>query len=156
MLHGQYNEPHTYKAFLPHPVWETAFSWIQENANLLPDGEHAIQNRDVYANIQSVKTMPFNHAFYEVHEEYIDIHYCLSGGEIVAYAPIGNLVEKELNKDMDYQLFFPTANQSLCSLNVHSFAIFFPKELHMPKVQNGIHQEVRKVVIKIKASILGL
>lgn len=156
MLYGQYNLSSTYSAFLTHPIWGTAFEWIQTNAHMLPDGEHAIQERDVFANIQSVQTMPIESGFYEVHEKYIDIHYCLSGGEGIAYAPVGDLVEKELNTEKDYQLFFPTANQSLCVLQPDSFAVFFPKELHMPKVTDDIHTEVKKVVIKIKASILAV
>lgn len=156
MLHGQYNQLPTYSAFLAHPIWNTAFSWIQANARTLPDGEHSIQGRDMYANIQTIQTMPIESGLYEVHEEYIDIHYCLSGGEGVAYAPIGTMTSKELNKEKDYQLFIPTKHQSLCVLQIDSFAIFFPTELHMPKIQDGINSEVRKVVIKIKASILAV
>lgn len=156
MLFGQYNKPYTYNKLLTHPVWETAFSWIQSNANNLPDGEHAIQNRDIYANIQSLQTIPQQDAFFEVHQQYIDIHYCLSGGENIGYAPVGDIIEKELNTDKDYQLFLPTEKFSICILQPNDFAIFFPKELHMPKLQNGIDKDVKKVVIKIKASLLTL
>ncbi len=156
MLHGQYNKPYTYNKLLTHPAWETTLSWIQTHANNLPDGEHKIQDRDIYANIMSVTTLRPEDTFFEVHEEYIDIHYCLSGGEAIGHAPIGGLAEKELNKEKDYQLFLPTEKMSLCILQPHDFAIFFPQELHMPKLQNGIHKEVRKVVIKIKKSMLEI
>ena len=156
MLHSQYDQLHTYNTLLTHPIWNMAFTWIKSNANSLQDGEHAIQNRDIYANIQTSKTMQIPDGFYEKHEEYIDIHFCLSGGETIAYSPIGDLVEKELNKEKDYQLFFPTEKYNLCTLYSGSFAIFLPKELHMPKIQDGIHQEVKKVVIKIKASMLAV
>ena len=156
MLYGQYEELQTYKAFLPHPVWETAFAWIAENANKLPDGEHDIQDRDMYANIQTAQTIAYSDGVYEMHEEYIDIHYCLRGKELIAYAPMGELTEKELNREKDYQLFLPTEKYSTCLLQPNSFAIFFPKELHMPKLQSGLDSEVKKVVIKIKASMLGV
>jgi YhcH/YjgK/YiaL family protein len=155
MIHGQYNKPETFAKLLPHPIWNEALTWIQEYAHALPDGEHAIQGRDIYANIQSAQTMQISDSFYEMHEEYIDIHFCLSGGEGIAYAPTGELREKELNREKDYQLFFPTKNQSLCTLEQDSFAIFFPKELHMPKLRDGENTEVKKVVIKIKATMLG-
>src|SRR5258708_3565831 len=100
MLQGQYNQVFTYSNFLKHPVWNEAFEWIEKNAKNLPDGEHEIRNnRDMYANIQSLTTLPIQDAAFEVHEEYIDIHYCLSGGESIGYASIGTLEEKELNKE---------------------------------------------------------
>ncbi len=154
MLFGQYNSPQTYKTFLTHPIWNTAFAWIQANAHTLQDGEHAIQGRDMYANTQSMTTVPMSDGFYEVHREYIDIHFCLSGGEAIAYAPLGDLEEKELNTEKDYQLFSPTKIYSLCILQPNFFAIFFPEELHMPKLNNGINQEVKKVVIKIHKDLL--
>jgi len=154
MLLGQYNKPNAYSAFLTHSIWNTAFAWIQANAHTLPVGEHAIQGRDMYANIQSVATIPIGDGLYEVHEEYIDIHFCLIGGEAIAYNPLGELTEKELNTEKDYQLFFPTKNYSLCILQPDFFAIFFPGELHMPKLSNSINQEVKKVVIKIHKDLL--
>ena len=156
MLHGQYSKPYTYSKLLTHPVWETALSWIQSDASNLPDGEHEIQHRDIYANIMSVTTLKPEDTFFEVHEEYIDIHYCLSGGESIGYAPVSDLIEKELNKEKDYQLFLPTEKMSLCTLQSHDFAIFFPQELHMPRLQNGINTSVKKVVIKIKKSMLEI
>lgn len=154
MLYGQLEKKETYKAFLTHSIWDAAFAWIAENANKLPDGEHSIQDKDIYANIQTANTITYTDGLYEVHKEYIDIHYCISGEEKIAYAPVGQLVEKELNKDKDYQLFLPTEQYSTCLLQPHSFAIFFPTELHMPKLQSGDTKEVHKVVIKIKKSIL--
>ena len=154
MLHGQYDKSYTYSKLLTHPIWDTAFTWINTHANSLPDGEHEIQERNMYANIQSLPTIPVQDAFFEVHEEYIDIHYCLSGGEAIGYAPTGDILEKELNTEKDYQLFYPTEIFSTCIMQPGSFAIFFPKELHMPKLQSGIDNDIKKVVIKIKLSLL--
>ncbi|HSX24675.1 MAG TPA: YhcH/YjgK/YiaL family protein [Candidatus Andersenbacteria bacterium] len=154
MLYGQYNHTYSYTNLLSHPIWKDALIWIQQNAKSLPDGEHAIRGRDLYANIQSLQTIPASEAAFEVHEEYIDIHYCLSGAESIGYAPVGTLVEKELNKEKDYQLFEPTKNFSTCIMQPDSFAIFFPQELHMPKLQNSMDTHVKKVVIKIKKDLI--
>ncbi len=155
MLFGQYNSPQTYKPFLTHPVWQEALTWIQEHAENLLDGEHEIQGRDMYANMQSFSTLPRSDATFEVHEQYIDIHYCLEGGEAIGYAPIGNLKNKaELDREKDYQLFYPTKHFSTCIVAPKSFAIFFPQELHMPKLQNGFDTHIKKVVIKINKDLL--
>lgn len=155
MLFGQYNSPQTYKPFITHPVWQEALSWIQEHAKNLPDGEHEIQGREMYAHVQSLATLPLSESSFEVHEKYIDIHYCIEGGETIGYNPIGNINNKtELDKEKDYQLFYPSKYFSTCILQKDSFAIFFPQELHMPKLQNGFDTYIKKVIIKINKDLL--
>lgn len=144
MLFGQYND-----------IWKEVFAWIAANAKSLPDGEHEIRQRDVYANIHTVATMSEPEGVFEAHKKYIDLHYCITGGEIIKHSPIGALQEKtEYNAEKDYQLFLAGKQSSAYIMQPDSFAIFLPGELHMPKIQDGIHAEVKKVVVKIKASLL--
>lgn len=154
MILGQYNEKLTYEKTLTHPVWEKALTWIQENRDTLPDGEHEIQGRDIYANIHTVETFPESEGFFEAHKEYIDIHYCLSDGEHIQHSPIGILEEeKAYDTEKDYQLYIPTELSSTAIMRPDSFAIFFPGELHMPKISDGKNKTVRKVVIKIRKNL---
>lgn len=155
MMYGQYSSPETYKPLLTDPVWERAFTWIHEHAESLPDGEHEIDGRRLYANVQTLQTLPVSEAAFEVHKEYLDIHYCISGGEAIGYAPVEQAQTKtQLDREKDYQLFYPTDHYSSCLMHTGSFAIFFPGELHMPKLQNGIDSTIKKVVIKIHKSML--
>lgn len=152
MIFGQYpsipNE-------LTGPIWQQAFTWIAEHAKHLPDGEHGIVGRDMYANIHTVQTTPESEGSFEVHKKYIDIHYCLSGGEVIMYSPIDSPKEKTaFDIEKDYQLFYPAQQSSSVTMQPGSFAIFFPEELHMPKISDGANITVRKIVIKIKASLL--
>ncbi len=152
MIFGQYP---SIPDELSGPIWQQAFSWITQYANDLPDGEHAIDGRDMYANIHTAITTPVEIAVFEVHREYIDLHYCLTGGEGIAYSPQGALQEHTpYDKEKDYQLFYPAEQSSNFTMQPNSFAIFFPGELHMPKVTDGTNETVRKVVVKIKASLL--
>ena len=155
MVYGQYNQEFTYEKLLGNALWKEALEWIQNNARNMSDGEHNIKDRDMYANIQSLATISKSEGVFETHKQYIDIHYCLEGGETIGYAPIGNLEEKtEFDAEKDYQLYNSVPQYSLCTLQQDSFAIFFPGELHMPKLQDGIHEHIKKVVIKIKADLL--
>ncbi|OGY30942.1 MAG: hypothetical protein A3C02_01085 [Candidatus Andersenbacteria bacterium RIFCSPHIGHO2_02_FULL_45_11] len=152
MIFGQYP---TIPEELASPVWQRAFSWITQNAQQLSDGEHEIIGRDMYANIHTATTMPESEGVFEVHKEYIDLHYCLSGGEIICHSPIGVLAKKTpFDTEKDYQLFLPPKQSSNVTMQPKSFAIFFPGELHMPKVTDGTNKTVQKVVVKIKASLL--
>lgn len=152
MVFGQY-PPLTQE--LSNPVWERAFSWISEHVATLPDGEHEISGRDMYANIHTATLVSIADAVYEVHQQYIDLHYCISGGEGIGHSPQGHPKEKtSFDNEKDYQLFFPSQRQEVLEMTPSCFAIFFPGELHMPKLRDGRNETVRKVVVKIKASLL--
>lgn len=140
---------------LTAPVWQQAFSWAKEHAATFSDGEYEISGRDIYANIHTIHTTPESEGAFEVHREYIDLHYCLTGGEIIAHSPVGTLEEKTVyDAEKDYQLLYPVQESSHVAMQPDSFAIFYPGELHMPKIANGTNESVRKVVVKIKASLL--
>ncbi len=155
MVFGQHNQASIHENILKHPIWAKALTWIQEHGEILPEGEHEIEGRDLYANIQVISTMPYSEGVFESHQEYIDLHYCIEGGETIAYAPLEKLAEQTAYEPLkDYQLFTPGKYASSCLLEPGSFAIFFPGEKHMPKIQDGVHKTIRKVVIKIKKDLL--
>lgn len=153
MVFGQY--PPLPKE-LVHPVWHRVFTWIVQHAATLPDGEYAISERDdMYASIMSASTSSASQGIFEVHRKYIDVHYCISGGETIGHSPTGQLKEKTVfDIEKDYQLFHPSEPHKTVHMTPGSFAIFFPGELHMPRIQNGTHTEVKKAVFKINAAIL--
>ena len=152
MIIGQYpNIPEE----LAGPIWQKAFAWAASQAQGLPDGEHLIQERDIYANIHTAQTQELARCVFEMHKEYIDLHYCIEGGEIIAYAPEGILQEKSAyNEKKDYGLFMPTETYKITVMRPGMFAIFFPEELHMPRVSDGKHERIQKVVIKIHKSLV--
>lgn len=155
MVFGQYNHKTTYQALLPQPLWKKALTWIEEHGKALPAGEHEINKRDMYANIQCIQTIPESEGVFEVHQEYIDLHYCVEGGEIIAHTPVEPLIEKTAyDEEKDYQLFIPSTQASTCLMRPNDFAVFLPGEKHMPKIQDGIHGEIKKIVIKIRKSLL--
>ncbi len=140
---------------LADPVWQQAFTWIAQHARELPDGEHEIIGRDMYANIHTAPTTPESEGVFEIHKEYIDIHYCLTGGELICHSPTDILKEKTVfDTEKDYQLFFPSEKSEAVTMQPNSFAIFFPRELHMPMITDGTNKIVHKVVVKIKASLI--
>lgn len=152
MIFGQYP---SIPDELTSPIWQRAFTWVNQNAPQLPTGEHEISGRDIYANIHTAETTPESEGSFEIHKEYIDLHYCLMGGEIICHSPIGILDKKTLfDAEKDFQLFLPPKQSNNVTMEPGSFAVFFPGELHMPKITDGVHATVRKVVVKIKASLL--
>lgn len=155
MIFGQYNEKSLQENSLTHSVWEKAFSWIADQAATAPHGEHEIIGRDLYANVMHIPALSAEEGVFEVHEQYIDIHYCVEGAEIIGHAPVTALIEKTtLDTEKDYQLFVPSNEYSVYIMQKGDFAIFFPGEPHMPKIRAGSYNNLNKVVIKIHKKLL--
>jgi biofilm protein TabA len=155
MLLAHLKYPETYKPWLTHPTWQTVLKWLEELPANLPDGEHAIQGRDIYVNAHSPMTGDRSTGTYEAHRDYLDLHFVRSGGELIEWAPVGSMQPTmEYDKEKDYQLFATPAKAVSLMMIPGSFAIFMPEDAHMPKISDGINDQVRKVVVKVKLSLL--
>lgn len=155
MIFGQYNEKSLQENGLTHPIWEKAFSWIADQAATAPHGEHEIIDRDLYANVMHIPALSEAEGVFEVHEQYIDIHYCVEGAECIGFAPLPALTENiSFDAEKDYQLFTPTKEYSVYRMQKGDFAIFFPQEPHMPKIRVGTYNDLNKIVLKIHKKLL--
>jgi biofilm protein TabA len=155
MILAHSNHPETYHSLLTHPLWQEALNWIAKEAAEKPDGDYEIQGKDMYASVQTALTVPRKEALFEAHRQYIDLHYCLTGGEIIEWAPVQALEQKtQFDTEKDYALYEPPGNASALVMTPGVFAIFLPADAHMPKVADNTHKEVRKVVVKIRARLL--
>lgn len=116
----------------------------------LADGKHEIDGKEVFANVMSYTSLPWEEAKYEAHENYTDIQYMISGTEVMTYAPIDALnIKVPYNPDKDVVIY---DNQNLglqVVVNAGEFMIFQPWDGHKPKACNGSPSFVKKVVVKI-------
>jgi len=150
MLFATLSQSSTYQDSLQHATWKKILAWLTEHAASATDGEHEIDGRHVYAIASNVETMPENQAVFESHKKYIDLHYCISGGEKIAYTPISALKPKtEYDNEKDYTLYETTIPGELLTMTPDTFAIFMPQDGHMPKISDGLNKQVRKIVVKI-------
>jgi biofilm protein TabA len=155
MLVGHYNHASTYKELLKDPIWGKALEWIQDKAPRLSDGEYAIEGQDMYANLHTADTLPRTKGVYEAHKQYIDLHYCLEGGEVIEWSPIKILTARtKYDAEKDYTLYNLPKKATKIYMTSQAFAIFLPGEGHMPKISDGRNPNVRKVVIKIHKDLV--
>lgn len=154
MLHGHINAPQTYQPFLIGPAWQKAINWLKNNQEK-PVGEYEIQGRDIWASVATVATQPRSECVFEAHRQYIDIHFCIKGGEIIEWSPLEHLKPTmEFDQIKDYCLYEPPARATNLAMTPGMLAIFFPADAHMPKVQTEQTDIITKVVIKIKQSLV--
>jgi YhcH/YjgK/YiaL family protein len=156
MILGKLDQPTSYAILCQHPIWEEAFNWIKRFASVQPPGTVEIRQERMYANVHSYETRPRENCRYESHRVYVDLQYCISGGEIIEWCPVKVLtMENAYNVEKDvthYQL--PAQPEASFAMSAGSFAIFFPEDGHLPKVSDGRNPQVGKLVIKIDQALL--
>lgn len=128
-----------------------AVDWLKsQDLAALENGKYEIDGKNVFANVMSYTTIPWEEAKFEAHENYTDIQYVISGRETLTYAPIDALnVKVPYNPDKDV-VFYDNSNPGLQIVTgAGEFLIFNPWDGHKPKAMAGEPCEVKKVVVKI-------
>ena len=107
-------------------------------------------NEDIFANLQEYETKAPEDAEFEVHRDYYDIQYVISGEEIMG---IGSLDDFTVTKEYDKQkdVAFGKCPSSNILVKEGYFTFFAPKDAHKPSL-NVANQtkKVKKVIVKIK------
>ncbi len=122
--------------------------------NVSPDiekGVHIISPR-VKAIVSEYMTKLVNEYGYEAHKKYIDIHYLISGEEIVCSLPLEYLKETTpYNEDKDAAFLEETnVRPQEVILGNGYFAIYFPQDGHKPQLVLNEQRVVKKVVVKVQ------
>lgn len=128
-----------------------AFEFLEKSDfNILAIGKHAIDGEKIYANVIKTNSKKIDLGKFESHKKYIDIHYLISGKEIIGFANTNNLnLIKDYDEKDDSFLYDIPDNYEKLSLNPRDFAIFFPGDGHMPGCHLDKENEIYKVVIKV-------
>ena len=131
--------------------FEKAFNFLK-NTDLknIEDGKYEIQNDEIYANIQSLKTKPQEEKRFEVHRKYIDIQYVIKGKEKMGYGLLKDFSEIEEkyddNKDVE---FLKGEKFNFVDVEEGNFVIFYPQDVHAPMLAVDKPEEIKKVIVKI-------
>lgn len=120
----------------------------------LEDGRYDTLGDNMFALIETYYTKPVNECKLESHEKHIDLQYIIEGREFMNWASTENLVVSE-NLLIEEDLLFYENISSKGAILVEKgfFAIFFPNDAHMPKVQANKSEKVKKIVFKIKYQV---
>ena len=133
----------------------TALAYLKEHDLAgLEEQRIDIQGDEIYVMIQHYDTEGAAGRSFETHDKYIDIQYVISGTETIVYASRDTLtVEQPYDGDNDCTLYHYDTNMRSTPLNMATgdFAIFFPDDAHVPKLQTETTPAaVKKAVFKVK------
>ena len=138
--------------FLLNDKFIKAFEFLQnQDLKTLSDGKYEICGNEIYANVQSLKTKNQNLKKWEVHRDYIDIQYVISGEEKMGYGllPEFNEVTEEYDKEKDVE-FLNGEKFNFVDVREGEFVIFYPNDVHAPMLSVKEDVEIKKVIVKIK------
>lgn len=87
----------------------------------------------------------------EGHKQYIDVHYLVSGEEILACAATGRVQEtRPYDAAGDVWLgTLPGREAHLIHLRAGDIAVLYPADLHAPGLVAGAATPVKKIVVKV-------
>ena len=131
--------------------FQNAFTFITDpDLMLLDNGKYEIDGDDVFALVNEYKTKDEIDGKFEAHRKYIDIQYLAKGTELIGYAPFNSQeLLTEYNDEKDVAFF--SGNKSFIRMEQGMFAVLFPNELHMPGIKSSVREDVKKIVVKVKA-----
>ena len=156
MILGRLDQPADHASLRRHPAWEEAFAWIEHCAASQPPGIVELRGKRMYVNVHGYETRPREACRYESHRVYVDLQYCISGGELIEWHPLRDLTprdEYDAAKDVVHY-HSPTHPGAALRMGPGSFGIFHATDGHMPKISEGLNAHVTKLVIKIDRTLL--
>ena len=130
----------------------SAFCWI---ASGIAAGINALQGDTIFMNVMQFATQSPEQKKAELHQQYIDIQVLLSGEERILFGMTDSARQcDEMHVEDDYQLCSEIADEQAIVLKPGRFAIFMPGEPHKPGCVVQAPMDIKKVVIKVRASLL--
>lgn len=140
-----------------HPVLAEALTLAltarpQEKA----PGRYALRGDDIFMNVMAFSTQPAESKKAELHVQYVDIQLLLMGEERIFFGVAGAARQcEERHADDDYQLCSAIENEQAVTLTPGMFAVFMPGEPHKPGCNAALSQDIKKTVVKVRASLLA-
>ena len=111
-----------------------------------PAGRYELEN-GLFATVSEGDTRQIVTVKLESHKKYIDLQYCIAGGERMSWAHI-----QELNlceSDPEHDCYTYTGMSTSVSIRPGMFFIMFPSDGHKACCHHEFPKHYRKVVVKI-------
>jgi YhcH/YjgK/YiaL family protein len=157
MIFGNIKDYESGFAWLPQPFKTVIEHLRQTDFQALPVGNYDLQGKDIYVQVFDMTTKPFAETRPEVHRQYADVQFSVCGREQIGVASDdgSNAVAEDLLAERDLLFYAGVQNESMLTMTPGSFAVFLPSDVHRPGVALGGPATVRKVVVKVRVSLLA-
>ncbi len=142
-------------AYLPDAL-QRAVRYLQ-NTDLVAHetGRFELEGDNMILQVLDLTTSPRDTLRPECHRKYIDVQFLASGQSerIAWYTDSGdNIIDENLldtPRDICFYKNNPNARESFIEMQVGSYAMFFPWDVHIPAIAVKETSPIRKIVIKV-------
>ena len=118
-------------------------------------GVYEIEGKDIYAQVFDVMTGSVGEKRPEVHEHFLDVQFLAKGKERLGFTvDTGNYEVDEHFVERDLIFYKKVENEGFIEATEGCFCVFFPSDVHRPAVASGEPMNIRKVVIKIRKTLV--
>lgn len=111
-------------------------------------GKYQIDEDRLFMNIAEYETKEEETCIWEAHRKYLDLHFIISGSEIIK---IGNLNEMQIEGYDEEQDYVKVVGRGMAdiALTEGSFLLLFPEDVHMTSVKYDKKAKIKKAIFKI-------
>lgn len=158
MIAGLLTDLPRQKAVLPAAIVR-ALEVIQKlDAKTLTPGRFEIEGDKLFYLVQDVELRTMKESRVEAHRQYADIQIPCSGGERYGFAlpQAGLPITEDLLREKDLAFYQAPKDESFIDTAPGMYLVFMPEELHRPCLALGAKGTLRKIVVKVHSSLLGL
>jgi biofilm protein TabA len=138
------------------PAFKKAIEFLRRpDIHNMADGRVEIDGQDVFALVQRYETVKTDTPKFEYHRQYIDIHYIVSGKEVIGWAPVEQMTITEAY-DMEKDICFGTVPKEEITpvyLQAGQLAVLYTEDGHAPKLAADAPSHVVKIVVKVAAKL---
>ena len=118
-------------------------------------GVYEIQGKDIYAQVFDAETGSVDEKRPESHNNYLDIQFLAAGEEKLGFTPYDAKYEvEEFIEERDLIFYKQVENEGFIHAVPGCFCVFFPTDIHRPAVAVSQPMNIRKVVVKVRTTLI--
>mgnify|MGYP001580952123 CR=1 FL=1 len=158
MIVGRISDIATQRGALPGDIVRALEALQKVDLGALEPGRYEIEGDKLFYLVQDVELRTMEESRAEAHQKYADIQIPFSTGERYGFAlPQPELAPSDDQLETKDLAFYPTpAGECFVDAAPGTYLVFLPTELHRPCLAITGKATIRKAVVKVHASLLGM
>lgn len=155
MIYGTLANINGESTFLPPAIVKSLEYLRQCDFSKLENKKYEIDGENIFMILNEYETKNITDKKGEQHRVYIDLHYIISGQEMIGWGQTHaeNEIIDQYDPVKERTSFRVVKDEVYIPLRPGFVALFFPSDIHRPELNYDTVHTVRKAVIKIKADI---
>jgi biofilm protein TabA len=156
MISGHIGQLQDLLPMVPAPLHLALQHLRDTDFTTLPAGNYDLHGKDIYVQVIDMNTKPVAECRPEVHRQYADVQFLVSGREQIGMAV--DTGKHKLGEDLlasrDLLFYTDVQDETILTMRPGSFAVFLPSDVHRPGGAIDGPEPIRKVVMKVRVSLL--